>query len=339
MEWVRRNRHRLAVGGGLLGGLYLVSRVAGRQVALAREEEARRALDRGKKSQHFTTTEATGAATLASLLPTLRAEVDSSLDTAALTSLLRERPDPARKAELWAQLKVTALGRCLAVVVGGAVLAVTLRLQLHLLAGQLYHQETAASEPRMSAALQQAFLHISHHFVTAGTRSMCRRLEEVVTARTAGLPLHRRLTLADLESVIMDLFQGCREQGGGLFTDPGVFLLGGEQWEDQELSGPERARLRGLLADCLDLLESEDTQAVTLQLCRPGWMRASATCGWSTSRPARRSAPWRRMCTRPSATRPRWRRRAGAPCSTALCPAGTGGQSEPKFMLCHLSKA
>ena len=26
MEWVRRNRRRLAVGGGVLGGLYIVGR-------------------------------------------------------------------------------------------------------------------------------------------------------------------------------------------------------------------------------------------------------------------------------------------------------------------------
>ena len=36
MEWVRRHRGKVALGGGVLGGLYLLGRLAERQVVAAR---------------------------------------------------------------------------------------------------------------------------------------------------------------------------------------------------------------------------------------------------------------------------------------------------------------
>lgn len=271
MEWVRRNRRRLAVGGGVLGGLYIVGRLAERQLARSREEEGRQVVERARKAQHFTATEATAAHTLEALLPALRDQVERELDADAITAQLRLRPPPEEKLALWHRLKVVSICRSVCLVLGSTHLAIMLRTQLNILAGRLYEQETCCPPgPRLSPATQQSFLDICHHFVTTGTRELCSSVESVVTAQTAGLGLQQKLTLAQLEALLTQVFEGCRAEKGGIFRDPAAFFLSRQEQAGKDLDTEEQEKLKQLLADSLDVLESEDTTNLALQVCRQG---------------------------------------------------------------------
>merc|ERR1711936_267923 len=147
-------------------------------------------------------------------------------------------------------------------------LAVMLRTQLNVLAGALYQQEISTSpSSRMSPALQQAFLNSSHHFVTVGLAGVCQALESCVTSQLS-LPLTARLTLSELEAYLTQLFDIVRGDQGGIFSDPAPWFISKE--EEHNLSAEERERLAHLLADSLDVLESEDTIELLVAVCRQG---------------------------------------------------------------------
>ena len=137
MDWLRRNRRRLAVGGGVLGGLYIVGRCgwlilkiltsqagwaatckdtggrdgtagkAGNLYFTSYSLTAKHQVERTRKANQFSATESTCRHTLSSLMPTLLAQVRENLNTEAVTSLLRSKPGPEEKLKLWERLKVT----------------------------------------------------------------------------------------------------------------------------------------------------------------------------------------------------------------------------------------
>jgi len=258
----------LAVGGGVLGGLYIVGRLAERQLVKAREAETALLVERTRKANQFSATESTCRHTLASLVPTLLTTVKENLNTEAVTALLRSKPGPEEKLKLWERLKVLAISQCLVVIVGSAFLAVMLRTQLNVLAGALYQQEmSTSSSERMSPALQQAFLNSSHHFVTAGLARLCRNLESCVMSNLS-LPLTARLTLSELEAHLTQLFEMVRGDQNGIFSDPAPCFI--SQEEESTLPAQEKERLAQLLADSLDVLESEDTLELLVAVCRQG---------------------------------------------------------------------
>jgi len=126
---------------------------------------------------------------------------------------------------------------------------------------------STSSSARMSPALQQTFLNSSHHFVTAGLARVCQNLESLV-ASNLSLPLTARLTLSELEAYLTQLFEMVRGDQCGIFSDPAPCFV--SQEDESSLSAEERERLAQLLADSLDVLESDDTLELLVAVCRQG---------------------------------------------------------------------
>ena len=116
VSWVKRHRRKLVISGAVIGGLYLVGKVAERQMAkmqvrlqscfisfkeinflkpgncfICQEEETRRILEAARKQNHFTSTENTAHRTLAALFPALRRVIGEQLDTDRQTSIPSDR--------------------------------------------------------------------------------------------------------------------------------------------------------------------------------------------------------------------------------------------------------
>ena len=113
VTWIRRNRRKFAVGGAVIGGLYVLGRVAEAQYVRHREMENRRLLERLRKENHFTATESTCVVTLTALFPVLRKMISRHLDTEAIITQLRENPDmdTGDKLRLWGRLKIISVSR------------------------------------------------------------------------------------------------------------------------------------------------------------------------------------------------------------------------------------
>jgi len=266
------------VGGSVLGGLYIVGRLAERHLVSSREEETRKLLERTRKSTHFSATESTFSNTFISLLSVLGTEIETQLNPEAITSSLRDRPGAEEKIQLWHQLKVLSISRCISLVLGGVHLAILLRTQLCVLAGMLYQQEVQDAvslgnremvAERLTSALQEKFLDASHHFVTLGVRRLCSTVREVVTTRTSSLGLQQKLNLTDLEALFKQLLQSYRTEERGIFCDPGAYFLS-QQNQPDNMAVESKVRLKQMLADCLDIVDSEDTKALAEQVCGQG---------------------------------------------------------------------
>ena len=110
------------VGSAVVGGLYVVGKVAERQLLKNQELETQKLFEKARKQNHFSATESTCTHTLAALFPTLRKIVEEKLDADRITAILREKPSAQDKIEFWNELKVIAVSRCVVLVVGGVYL-------------------------------------------------------------------------------------------------------------------------------------------------------------------------------------------------------------------------
>ena len=147
VNWVKRHRRQFVISGAVLGGMYLLGKVAERQMAklqvrlhtcsftfkeinfsktgncfISQEEETRRILEAARKQNHFTSTENTAHRTLAALFPALRQVIGEKLETDTITNILRQRPPTEDKIQFWTELKVISVSRCVVLVLSGVYL-------------------------------------------------------------------------------------------------------------------------------------------------------------------------------------------------------------------------
>ena len=147
VSWVKRHRRKLVLSGAVIGGLYLVGKIAERQMAkmqvrlptcfltfkeinfaktgncfICQEEETRRILEAARKQNHFASTENTAHRTLAALFPALRQVIGEKLETDTITNILRQRPPTEDKIQFWTELKVISVSRCVVLVLSGVYL-------------------------------------------------------------------------------------------------------------------------------------------------------------------------------------------------------------------------
>ena len=180
VSWVKRHRRKLVISGAVIGGLYLVGKVAERQMAkmqvrlqtcslnfkeinfskpgncfICQEEETRRILEAARKQNHFTSTENTAHRTLAALFPALRQVIGEKLDTDTITNILRQRPPTEDKIQFWTELKVISVSRCVVLVLSGVYLCIMLRVQLNILAGYLYDQQISSTAGKSNIMISQ----------------------------------------------------------------------------------------------------------------------------------------------------------------------------------------
>jgi len=284
VNWVKRNQRRLVVGGAVVGGIYLVGRVAERQMIKNQEVETKKLFEKARKQNHFSATESTCTHTLAALFPTLRKIVEEKLDADRITAILREKPSPEDKIEFWNELKVIAISRCLVLVVGGVYLSVMLRTQLNILAGYLYEQEISGGpnllnnnqvdvkKGKISSELQEKFLNICTYFVSEGVEKLCLAVSEIVKRCTSKISLKQKLSLVDLEAVLNDIFENCKtlETDRNIFNNPGIFFLPNSENFLSEIHPSDQALLKQMLAETLDVVDSQDSISMAQLVCKQG---------------------------------------------------------------------
>ena len=191
--------------------------------------------------------------------------------------------DRERKLRLWQELRLLSLARCACNVLGSVLLVLLLRVQMAVLGGRLYREETAAVDanrnregggrrpmpPHLTRRTQECFLNLCgefavssefHDSIKAKVASRCREGEE----EQAGLM--RRYTAYGVADMLRELLGELAEE---------VRPLGAVLMERKKASGldkSESAMLRMLREDALDVLESETASvaAVVRRLCSTG---------------------------------------------------------------------
>jgi len=272
------------VGSAVVGGLYVVGKVAERQLLKNQELETQKLFEKARKQNHFSATESTCTHTLAALFPTLRKIVEEKLDADRITAILREKPSAQDKIEFWNELKVIAVSRCVVLVVGGVYLSVMLRTQLNILAGYLYEQEisggpsllnnnhTDIQKGKFSSDLQEKFLNICTYFVSEGVEKLCVAVSEIVKRVTSKISLNQKLSLVDLEAVLNEVFENCKtlETDRNIFNNPGIFFLPNSENFLSDIQHSDQEILKQMFAETLDVVDSEDSIAMAQLVCKQG---------------------------------------------------------------------
>jgi len=267
--WLRRHRRKFAYGSAVLGGLYVAGRLAASHYARVRAREEAALLERVRKQNHWGATESTIAHTLASVYREMQGVMEKEFPAQQVLGKLREKPGAEEKLRLWTELKVISFSRCLSSLLSSVLLSLLVRTQLCLLAGQLYQGS------QLSTALQEAFLRACDTLNSRGVPQICRFVRDLLEPQLSSLQLDEKLSLVEVENLLFKSFDLVREAegdaSGNPLRKPGTFFL--PQDEDpgfKAASEEERILLKQMFCDTLDVLESEDTLNLMVQMCRQG---------------------------------------------------------------------
>jgi len=268
------------------GGLVVVGKMVHKHILHAQDEETKQLLEKARRQHHFETTEETCSQTLLNLFPSLRQSVADNLNAAILTAQLRDKPEPEKKMQLWNQLKVVAFARCAGLILSGVYISILLRTQLNILAGYLYrHQMDAlnnlhqnynnnsANKKNISSKLQEKYLDISTRFISEGIQRLLSDLSNIVEIVTNQVDLKQKMSLADIEAVIIEIFNQMErsENNRNIFRNPGIYFGPIDSApEAGDMTFEEKEMFKQLFAETIDVLDSEDTVSLAITVSRQG---------------------------------------------------------------------
>jgi len=124
----------------------------------------------------------------------------------------------------------------------------------------------------MSKDVQENFISICHNFVSTGITKLCSVVRNIVTDRTKTVGLHQKYTLGELEAVFTDILNKIRnvDKDDNIFTNSGIYFLPATDDFLKDLDSCDKDSVKEMLAETLDVFESEDVLEACVKLCRQG---------------------------------------------------------------------
>lgn len=264
-NFLSRHKRKFIVTGALIGGTALALQYAQRKLREFQENQAREFIARQRRTQHFEMTERTCNQAIMGVATPLCDELLKTLNTEPVLQQLRSRPD--NKQELWHELKVLAFARLATMVYACSMLVVSLRIQLNILGGYLYRESVAVQgaprtqqqqqqQHRLTNHMQQTYLSLNQHFLSAGIERMARLIEAKVRAVLGDFDLQRELSLADVEQIFWSIQRAVNSDETDPSGNMAKFILPAAL-PDEATDGDGEV-MRRMFAETLDMLESED---------------------------------------------------------------------------------
>ena len=153
--------------------------------------------------------------------------------------------------ERWEVLKNTAIARCAARVYCSVALALLLRVQLSMLAGQMYLETVRKRRKVVSKSVQEKYMELCQVFIARGCEEVC----DLIFAKVCELnvSLKERVSIAEVE----DVFQ-CVMKSLAASVRPRKCLLRPDLADCSMLGEEESATIGTLFDDTADLLDTDD---------------------------------------------------------------------------------
>uniref|UniRef100_A0AAR2IU40 Peroxisomal biogenesis factor 3 n=1 Tax=Pygocentrus nattereri TaxID=42514 RepID=A0AAR2IU40_PYGNA len=152
-------------------GVYLLGKYAQRKLQEMQEREAAEYIAQARRQFHFESNQRTCNMTVLSMLPTLREAIIHHLNAESLTALLKSKP--TNKVEIWEDLKIISFTRSIVAVYSTCMLVVLLRVQLNIIGGYLYMDNSVTKNgttPLAPPEVQQQYLSSIQHLLGDGER-------------------------------------------------------------------------------------------------------------------------------------------------------------------------
>lgn len=283
MEFLRRNRRSIvwACGSSVAIGasVYLLQRYVRGRLTQWATAESHGLLMQLQRQQHFDTTRATCAGSCKRLARQLCDSLTAALPTDHLLAQLRHLTAADGSGEvreqrvaLWQQLKRLALQRVVCSVYTAVYLVVGLQLHSHALAAVLASTSSSPSSddgdssgidggPMLSPDEQHQYLMAMDQFVVTALPTLVQRVGTLTASLADSLPLSRRLSLADIDSVLRSATDTVAATAAGLRM--GEFVQQPVAAPTKNSSAaPPSGRLAQLRAETNDILGGDEINAL-----------------------------------------------------------------------------
>ncbi|XP_023696713.1 peroxisomal biogenesis factor 3 [Paramormyrops kingsleyae] len=199
-SFLKRHKRKFIFAGVFVGGVYLLGKYAQKKIREIQEREAAEYIAQARRQFHFESNQRTCNMTVLSMLPTLREAIIHHLNSESLTTLLRSKP--ANKLEIWEDLKIISFTRSIAAVYSTCMLVVLLRIQLNIIGGYLYLDNSVSKNgttPQAPPDVQQQYLSSIQHLLGDGLNELMTVVKQAVQNVLGGISLKQSLSLHDLE--------------------------------------------------------------------------------------------------------------------------------------------
>ncbi|XP_053301089.1 peroxisomal biogenesis factor 3 [Pleuronectes platessa] len=199
-NFIKRHKKKFLFTGAVAGGVYLLGKYAQKKIMALQEKEAMDYIAQARRQFHFESNQRTCNMTVLSMLPPLKEAIVIQLNSESLTSLLKTKP--ANKLEIWEDLKIISFTRTVVAVYSTCMLVVLLRVQLNIIGGYLYLDNSVGKNgttPLAPPDIQQQYLSSIQHLLGDGLAELMTLVKKAVQNSLGGLSLKHSMSLLELE--------------------------------------------------------------------------------------------------------------------------------------------
>ncbi|KAI1897540.1 hypothetical protein AGOR_G00084320 [Albula goreensis] len=277
-NFLKRHKRKFIFAGAFVGGVYLLGKYAQWKIREMQEREAAEYISQARRQYHFESNQRTCNMTVLSMLPTLREAIIQNLNSESLTTLLKSKP--ANKLEIWDDLKIISFTRSIVAVYSTCMLVVLLRVQLNIIGGYLYLDNSVSKNGMTLQAppdVQQQYLSSIQHLLGDGLHELMTVVKQAVREVLGGASLKQSLSLQELEQHLNQIRAHVEEGSNSSSRKP----LSWYMMPDEEstlaaqacgLTENDVATIK-LLNETRDMLESPDFRTVLNTCLSRGFSR------------------------------------------------------------------
>lgn len=202
-NFIKRHKRKFIFAGAVVGGVYFLGKYAQKKIQEIQEREANEYIAQARRQFHFESNQRTCNMTVLSMLPSLKEAIAAQLNSENLTTLLKTKP--TNKLEIWEDLKIISFTRTIVAVYSTCMLVVLLRVQLNIIGGYLYLDNSAnknTTAPMAPPDVQQQYLSSIQHLLGDGLIELMTVVKKAVQNTLGGVSLKQSLSLQELEQQI-----------------------------------------------------------------------------------------------------------------------------------------
>ncbi|KAF7694319.1 peroxisomal biogenesis factor 3 [Silurus meridionalis] len=278
-NFIKRHKRKFIFTGAFAGGVYLLGKYAQRKFQEMQERETSEYIAQARRQFHFESNQRTCNMTVLSLLPTLREAIIHHLNSESLTALLKSRP--VNKIEIWEDLKTISFTRSIVAVYSTCMLVVLLRVQLNIIGGYLYLDNSVTKNgttPMAPPEVQQKYLSSIQHLLGDGLMELITTVKKAVQEILGPISLKQSLSLQELEEHIIQIRRLVEENSRGSlkFRPLSCYMMADEEnlLSDQAhgLTENDFTAIK-LLNETRDMLENPDFSTILGACLNRGFSR------------------------------------------------------------------
>uniref|UniRef100_A0A672YRP5 Peroxisomal biogenesis factor 3 n=1 Tax=Sphaeramia orbicularis TaxID=375764 RepID=A0A672YRP5_9TELE len=267
-NFIKRHKRKFIFAGAVVGGVYFLGKYAQKKIREIQEKEANEYIAQARRQFHFESNQRTCNMTGKALPPPLIRDV--TMDTPSASD---QRPN---KLEIWEDLKIISFTRTIVAVYSTCMLVVLLRVQLNIIGGYLYLDNSIGrntTSPLAPPDVQQQYLSSIQHLLGDGLIELMTVVKRAVHNALGGVSLKQSLSLLELEQQLSWI--RAEVESGSERPLSWYMLADGENALSDQACGlsPDDVMTIRLLNETRDMLDSPDFTTVLNTCMNRGFSR------------------------------------------------------------------